>query len=100
MLRTLAGFISFKVEDSPPMIAAGEFARIGYLSYEQLSTLRHRGAFSTVSLTFSRVCQLTQSLPLDSSPNAEQLLTKFYEVRSSLHLIASLTFLGCVRVYR
>jgi hypothetical protein len=33
---------------------------IGELTFDQLSTLRHRGAFSTVSLTFTRCCQITQ----------------------------------------
>ncbi|EPE28716.1 ARM repeat-containing protein [Glarea lozoyensis ATCC 20868] len=37
------------------------FTQIGNLSFTQLSTLRHRGAFSTVALTFSRCCQLTQN---------------------------------------
>lgn len=39
------------------------FQRIGNLTFDQLSNLRHRGAFSTVSLTFATCCQ--QSKPLE-----------------------------------
>jgi hypothetical protein len=42
------------------------FTQIGNLSFTQLSTLRHRGAFSTVALTFSRCCQLTQNPKIKS----------------------------------
>jgi hypothetical protein len=51
------------------------FTQIGNLSFTQLSTLRHRGAFSTVALTFSRCCQLTQNSRLKAfSSDAQQWL--------------------------
>lgn len=41
----------------------GIFSSIGDLTFLQLSTLRHRGAFSTVSLTFTKCCALTELEP-------------------------------------
>ena len=57
------------------------FRETGYLTFEQLATLRHRGAFSTVSLTFTTCCQLTQQLKdvytdIDVSEN---LLREWYQ---------------------
>lgn len=59
------------------------FGDIGNLAFEQLSSLRHRGAFSTVSLTFTTCCQLVED-PLVTSPEApaeETLLFSWYKVR-------------------
>lgn len=58
------------------------FTRIGELTFEQLSSLRHRGAFTTVALTFARCCQLTQSrLPSGELINSNILQT-WYQVWS------------------
>ncbi|KAM5351554.1 hypothetical protein ACJ41O_004277 [Fusarium nematophilum] len=38
------------------------YERIGNLSFTQLASLRHRGAFTTVALTFSTCCQFVQHL--------------------------------------
>jgi hypothetical protein len=62
------------------------FRETGYLAFEQLASLRHRGAFSTVSYTFSTCCQLTQHLrsvypDIDES---EDLLREWYQVSSAL----------------
>ncbi|KAB5570246.1 putative death-receptor fusion protein-domain-containing protein [Coniochaeta sp. 2T2.1] len=38
------------------------FNAIGALTFDQLATLRHRGAFTTVSSTFTACCQITQVL--------------------------------------
>ncbi|TLS28946.1 hypothetical protein PpBr36_00562 [Pyricularia pennisetigena] len=57
------------------------FKQIGNLTFEQLSSLRHRGAFSTVSLTFVTCCQLVED-PSVTSPDAaaeETLLFSWYE---------------------
>ncbi len=58
------------------------FRETGYLSFEQLASLRHRGAFSTVAYTFANCCQLTQQLndvyaDIDES---ESLLREWYQV--------------------
>lgn len=63
------------------------FRETGYLTFEQLASLRHRGAFSTVSYTFMNCCQLTQNLrniysELDKSEN---LLREWYQVRLAGH---------------
>ncbi|KAI1816773.1 hypothetical protein GGS20DRAFT_593980 [Poronia punctata] len=54
------------------------FEDIGNLTFEELSNLRHRGAFSTVSQTFTACCQLVQSAPAyqDLAPT---LLNTWYE---------------------
>lgn len=42
--------------------SARTFRAVGNLTFEQLSSLRHRGAFTTVSSTFSTCCQLSKHL--------------------------------------
>jgi len=56
------------------------FQMIGSLTFEQLSTLRHRGAFSTVAQTFSACCQLAQHPHLASldTEQQESLLVSWY----------------------
>ena len=63
------------------------FQQVGALMFEQLSTLRHRGAFSTVTQTFTACCQLAQHPHLGSldSGNQETLLLSWY--RSTLDCI-------------
>ena len=65
------------------------FAGIGNLTFEQLSTLRHRGAFSTVSLTFTTCCQLTNKLRdvFPQIPESQGLLREWYKVRSLFFLL-------------
>jgi hypothetical protein len=71
------------------------FKDIGTLTFEQLSNLRHRGAFSTVSYTFTTCCQLTQSLghAFPDSPDSNNLLRDWYKVRkySAGHEMRSLS---------
>ncbi|KAF7544785.1 hypothetical protein G7046_g9713 [Stylonectria norvegica] len=52
------------------------YARIGNLTFDQLSSLRHRGAFSTVSLTFATCCQLAKYL---DHVDQETLLQVWYK---------------------
>lgn len=55
------------------------FEEIGTLTFDELSNLRHRGAFSTVSQTFTACCQLVQCIPTD--PNHDvNLLEEWYRV--------------------
>ena len=58
------------------------FNSIGSLTFAQLSRLRHRGAFSTVSSTFATCCQLTQNLAIafPGMPESENHLYEWYEV--------------------
>lgn len=57
------------------------FEIIGDLTFEQLSTLRHRGAFATVSLTFATCCQLSKDLVESSrsDESEEALLVRWYQ---------------------
>ncbi|EKJ75089.1 hypothetical protein NXS19_011936 [Fusarium pseudograminearum] len=56
------------------------YERIGNLSFTQLATLRHRGAFTTVALTFSTCCQLVKHLSQgeDDAASGTTLLEKWY----------------------
>ncbi|KAJ3475139.1 hypothetical protein NLG97_g9560 [Lecanicillium saksenae] len=49
---------------------------IGRLTFEQLSNLRHRGAFTNVSATFTACCQ--QSKHLEQSDGDEDILLTWY----------------------
>ncbi|KAK6081692.1 HEAT repeat protein [Seiridium cupressi] len=55
-----------------------EFETIGNLTFEQLSNLRHRGAFTTVSQTFTSCCQLVKYSAV-SSGNSSALLPTWYK---------------------
>jgi hypothetical protein len=55
------------------------FKQLGNLTFEQLSNLRHRGAFSTVATTFSVCCKLTQSKSLAQS-GGPGLLREWHDV--------------------
>ncbi|KAH8673677.1 putative death-receptor fusion protein-domain-containing protein [Xylariales sp. PMI_506] len=54
------------------------FDTIGNLTFAQLSNLRHRGAFTSVSQTFTSCCQLSKYFPR-SSTDAEHFLNKWYK---------------------
>lgn len=54
------------------------FEDIGSLTFDELSNLRHRGAFSTVSQTFTACCQLVQRIP--AHQRDANLVKKWYEV--------------------
>lgn len=55
------------------------FRAAGNLAFSQLSTLRHRGAFSSVSLTFTCCCQNAQNPAVASSADDRSLLEVWYE---------------------
>lgn len=86
-MRTLVNKIKLKLpsSDMTPLLPAAVFHQIGELSFEQLSTLRHRGAFSTVTLTFATCCQLAvhPSLP----PSTSMLLLEWYQVSDSVPVV-------------
>ena len=55
------------------------FTSIADLTFEQLSTLRHRGAFSTVSLTFAKICQLIHIRDAGVAEKTSDLLQQYYQ---------------------
>ncbi|KND95019.1 hypothetical protein TOPH_00464 [Tolypocladium ophioglossoides CBS 100239] len=62
LMRTIVLAIRNQSRDgfiSPPRDL---FERIGNLTFNQLSNLRHRGAFTTVAMTFATCCQQTKHL--------------------------------------
>jgi hypothetical protein len=50
------------------------FEDMSSLTFEQLSNLRHRGAFTTVALTFNTCCQLVKYLSSPQSDAGERTL--------------------------
>src|SRR6266536_3788210 len=80
LMRNMVSKIKLSWPDGAPMLPTEIFTRIGDLAFEQLSNLRHRGAFSTVSLTFARCCQLTQHLIPNPTSTSTSLLEKWYQV--------------------
>ena len=70
------------------------FQRVGSLAFEQLSTLRHRGAFSTVAQTFTACCQLAQHphlAPLDGEERGALLLSWYEGTVGCIHAQGSTT---------
>ncbi|KAI2630954.1 hypothetical protein GGR54DRAFT_584917 [Hypoxylon sp. NC1633] len=65
------------------------FEAIGKLTFDELSSLRHRGAFTTVSQTFTSCCQLVKYFPNEDGAG---LLDEWYEgALSCIHTQASTT---------
>ena len=59
------------------------YERIGNLSFNQLATLRHRGAFTTVAATFATCCQLVKHLTDKVVEDQVNLLEVWYKVRAT-----------------
>jgi hypothetical protein len=57
------------------------FSSIGQLCMDQLISLRHRGAFSTVAQTFSQCCEEVRQ---SSDASIRDLLAEWYQVRRSM----------------
>ncbi|KAI1096449.1 putative death-receptor fusion protein-domain-containing protein [Rostrohypoxylon terebratum] len=67
------------------------FEAIGRLTFDELSNLRHRGAFTTVSQTFTSCCQLVKYFPVKSG-DGPSLLDEWYTgALSCIHTQASTT---------
>ncbi|KAL1839076.1 hypothetical protein VTJ49DRAFT_1877 [Mycothermus thermophilus] len=81
LLRLLVATLRQKKASGVPYPPLDVFRETGYLAFEQLATLRHRGAFSTVSYTFTTCCQLTQQLAdvYADTEDAEELLREWYQ---------------------
>ncbi|KAI0808471.1 putative death-receptor fusion protein-domain-containing protein [Xylaria sp. FL0064] len=78
LMRTVAQNARYDRKDGYLAPSQQNFEDIGNLTFDQLSTLRHRGAFSTVSQTFTACCQLVQNSLVHQSDNSD-LLEKWYE---------------------
>ncbi|RYP64049.1 hypothetical protein DL770_009258 [Monosporascus sp. CRB-9-2] len=59
-------------------LSRDSFERIGRLTFEELSNLRHRGAFTTVTQTFASCCQLVKYFPAPTTEQAS-LLDEWYQ---------------------
>ncbi|KAL2024422.1 hypothetical protein VTK56DRAFT_8233 [Thermocarpiscus australiensis] len=81
LLRLLIGTLRLKKADGVPFPPLDVFRDTGYLTFEQLASLRHRGAFSTVSHTFTTCCQVTQVLQgvFPGVSETENLLREWYQ---------------------
>jgi hypothetical protein len=79
-MRSMASKVTLTWKDGTAIIPPEVFKGIGELTFEQLSGLRHRGAFSTVALTFARCCQLTQSQLASEQLKNSYLLERWYQV--------------------
>jgi len=82
LLRIMMGTLRLTPGPGVPFPPLEVFKAAGTLTFEQLASLRHRGAFSTVSLTFTTCCQLTRNLKDVFSDIAgyDGLLRQWYQV--------------------
>lgn len=79
LLRTVVGNLRLGSGAGCLLPTSDVFTAAGNLAFSQLSTLRHRGAFSSVSLTFTCCCQNAHH-PAIASPDGEKtLLEAWYE---------------------
>ncbi|KAI1312154.1 putative death-receptor fusion protein-domain-containing protein [Xylaria venustula] len=78
LMRTVAQNARYDRKHDYVAPSQQNFEDIGNLTFDQLSSLRHRGAFSTVSQTFTACCQLVQSR-LAHQNNDNDLLQTWYE---------------------
>lgn len=67
--------VDVKSSDGTPFLTFDLVQRLGNLTFVQLATLRHRGAFSTVTTTFSLCCKVTQSKSLAETGGPDLLRT-------------------------
>lgn len=70
------------------------FERVGNLAFEQLSTLRHRGALTTVAQTFTLCCQMAQdpSVTAPGTPEDATLVAAWYKgTQNCIHSQVSTT---------
>ncbi|KAI1467217.1 putative death-receptor fusion protein-domain-containing protein [Daldinia caldariorum] len=90
LMRAIASNASHQ---SPGLLAPSRanFETIGMLTFDELSNLRHRGAFTTVSQTFTSCCQLVKWFPHPSS-DKPGFLDQWYEgALACIHTQASTT---------
>lgn len=80
-MRTLIVPIKQRSREGKIFPSREVYERIGNLTFTQLASLRHRGAFATVALTFSTCCQLVKHLDQgDAGAEGPDLLETWYNV--------------------
>ncbi|KHN95126.1 HEAT repeat protein [Metarhizium album ARSEF 1941] len=77
LMRTIILSIRNRSRDGLIVPSKEVFEQIGNLTFRQLASLRHRGAFTTVSATFATCCQQTKYLQLEE--DEKPLLDSWYE---------------------
>ncbi|KAJ0314936.1 hypothetical protein COL5a_012176 [Colletotrichum fioriniae] len=80
LMRVMVLPLKSKAKDGILRPSTDLFTTVGSLTFDQLSSLRHRGAFNTVSLSFATCCQLVKHLddPQAGHENGETLLDVWY----------------------
>lgn len=78
--------ISYSSSASDSGFRYEDFQKLGNLAFTQLAELRHRGAFSSVSLTFAACCRKCAQATQSSDPQIKQSLISrlpahWYKVR-------------------
>lgn len=79
LMRTIVGNLRSHRTDGHLLPTPGVFKAAGNLAFTQLSTLRHRGAFSSVSLTFTCCCQNAQHPSIVAAVENRFLLETWYQ---------------------
>lgn len=79
LMRTMVGNLGSSRAAGFLLPTPEVFRRVGNLAFSQLSTLRHRGAFSSVSLNFTCCCQNAQNSHVASGENEQPLLEDWYK---------------------
>lgn len=79
LMRTVVGNLRLGIDPGCLLPSSEVFSAVGNLAFTQLSTLRHRGAFSSVSLTFTCCCQNAQHPTVVSPTGDMTLLEAWYE---------------------
>ena len=82
LLQTIVSTLKFSRCTGALKPSSQTVRHIGNLSFLQLSELRHRGAFTTVSQTFATCCQSVKYL-IDADVWGHALLEWWYRVCSS-----------------
>jgi hypothetical protein len=79
LMRTIVGNLGFSRAVGFLLPTPEVFRRVGNLAFSQLSTLRHRGAFSSVSLNFTCCCQNARNPHVVSGDAQPSLLENWYK---------------------
>lgn len=79
LMRTMVGNLGFSRAAGFLLPTPEVFRRVGNLAFSQLSTLRHRGAFSSVSLNFTCCCQNARNPHVASGDSEQSLLEEWYK---------------------